>query len=144
MLRELKGKSSKDAIALVQNRAVTGDREFADLEQDIILSQDFLGAGDRKQTVHASAEIVIHKFEHATVGGVLQGHNANARLWYAVIMAIGNVLQKMLNDRWRNKETGVLQTWHALEGNPNNKVILNHRTAAVTRIDGGVRLNTDE
>jgi len=47
----------------------------------------------------------------------------------------------MLHELRRNEEARVLEARNALERHPHHLVILDDRTAAVARIDGGIGLN---
>jgi hypothetical protein len=59
-------------------------------------------------------------------------------------MLVLNVFEKMFNHRRGNEKTGILQARHALESNTDDSILLNNRSAAVSGIDRGIRLASQQ
>ena len=103
-----------------------------------------MGRLNGQNAVHARAQVIVRHFDIAAVSRVLQRDHANARHRETAVSAILDVLEKMLNHRRWNEEAGVLQAGHALEGDPDDQILLHHRPAAVAGIDGGVGLHGEK
>ena len=59
-------------------------------------------------------------------------------------MFVLNVLEKMLDDRRWDEKTGIFQARHTLESHTDDPILLDDRSAAVPRIDRGIRLAGQE
>ena len=86
------------------------------------------------------APVVIGKLEKAAIGRILQRHQTNSGIGKSVIMLVLDILQKVLNDRRGDEKAGIFQARHSLESDADHAIVLNDRTAAVARIDGGIGL----
>src|SRR3989442_12178734 len=80
LLRELKSQRDRKPVPLVKNRPVTRDWEFTNAQQDVVLFEQLLSAGNGKQSIHAGALTVIGHLQQAAIGGILERNDSDSRL----------------------------------------------------------------
>ena len=125
-----------DVSGIVDWFSIDGEEHIAGLE-------DFVAGAFGSDRGDHDADAVVGQLEGAAHGGVEEGELGGAKVDVVIVFAVFDVLEEASDDGSGDHVAGVVGLAEALEGDADDFVILEDRSAGVAGVDGGVDLDDE-